>query len=56
MHGYLDELRKKHRRLDRLIGTCQALGRQEELKPLKRLRLRLKDRVAALERRRLSST
>ena len=32
----------------RLIDTTRALARQEEVKRLKRLRLRLKDRIAAL--------
>ncbi|MEL7720939.1 DUF465 domain-containing protein [Citromicrobium bathyomarinum] len=44
----LDNLRQRHRALDRLIDTTRALARQEEVKRLKRLRLRLKDRIAAL--------
>ncbi|RIV79947.1 DUF465 domain-containing protein [Pelagerythrobacter aerophilus] len=47
----LDALRERHRRLDRLIDTCRAPGRQEEMKLLKRLRLRLKDRISLLQRR-----
>ena len=44
----LDNLRQRHRALARLIDTTRALARQEEVKRLKRLRLRLKDRIAAL--------
>jgi|TARA_R100000049_G_C1947260_1_gene92917 hypothetical protein len=44
----LDNLRQRHRALDRLIDTTRALARQEDVKRLKRLRLRLKDRIAAL--------
>ena len=44
----LDNLRQRPRALDRLIDTTRALARQEEVKRLKRLRLRLKDRIAAL--------
>ncbi|MEL7832215.1 DUF465 domain-containing protein [Citromicrobium bathyomarinum] len=44
----LDNLRQRHRALDRLIDTTRALARQKEVKRLKRLRLRLKDRIAAL--------
>ena len=35
-------------RLDNLRQRHRALARQEEVKRLKRLRLRLKDRIAAL--------
>lgn len=51
----LDALRERHRRLDRLIDTCRAAGRQEDMKLLKRLRLRLKDRIALHQRRDLSA-
>ena len=44
----LDNLRQRPLALDRLIDTTRALARQEEVKRLKRLRLRLKDRIAAL--------
>ncbi|MBY6015643.1 DUF465 domain-containing protein [Qipengyuania gaetbuli] len=47
----LDALCARHRRLDRMIDTCRAPGRQEEMKLLKRLRLRLKDRISLLQRR-----
>lgn len=49
MSAHFDQLRRRHRRLDRLIDTSKALGKQEELKTLKRLRLRLKDRIAAFK-------
>ncbi len=50
MRNYLDRLLSHHRRLDRLIDNCRPAGRQEELKSLKRLRLRLKDRIFAIRR------
>ncbi len=42
-------LRKRHRRLNRVIDNCRAANRQEDMKLLKRIRLRLKDRIAALQ-------
>lgn len=50
MRNYLDRLLKTHRRLDRLIDNCRAAGRQDELKSLKRLLLRLKDRIFVIRR------
>lgn len=50
MRNYLDRLLRQHCRRDRLIDNCRAVGRQEELKSLKRLRLRLKDRIFAIRR------
>ena len=44
----LESLRRRHRVLDRMIDTTKALSRQEDLKRLKRQRLRLKDRIALL--------
>ena len=44
----LENLRKQHRMLDRLIDTTKALTRYEEVKELKRRRLQLKDRIARL--------
>ena len=52
MKGHIDRLRQRHRRIDRLIDTTKAAGRQEEVKTLKRIRLRLKDRIATLGRTR----
>lgn len=56
MKNHLDTLRLRHRRLDRLIDTTKAAGKQEELKTLKRIRLHLKDRITALRQRRASVT
>ncbi len=44
----LDNLKKRHRRLNRLIDNCRARSRQEDMKLLKRLRLRIKDEIAML--------
>lgn len=49
MNGYLKKLRLRHRRIDRLIDTSKAAGKQEEVKILKRIRLQLKDRIAAAQ-------
>lgn len=51
MNNYLDRLLRRHRRIDRLIDTSKAHGKQEDLKFLKRVRLQLKDRIAELQRR-----
>ncbi len=51
MDNYLDRLLRRHRRIDRLIDTSKAHGKQEDLKLLKRLRLQLKDRIAELQGR-----
>lgn len=51
MTGYLDRLVRRHRRLDRMIDTSKAVGKQEELKVLKRLRLRMKDRIEEIRQR-----
>jgi len=48
MHPHLDRLRQTHRRLDRAIDTMCAPTRQEDRKRLKKLRLIVKDRIAAL--------
>ncbi len=50
MRSYLDELIKRHRRLNRLIDNCKAAGRQQEMQQLKRIRLRIKDKIAAVKR------
>lgn len=52
---YLESLRKRHRHLNRLIDNCRAASRQEEMKPLKRMRLRLKDRIESLQRQSLTA-
>ncbi|WP_164931268.1 hypothetical protein [Erythrobacter sp. HKB08] len=50
MEGYISKLRRRHRRLDRLIDTSKAAGKQEDVKILKRIRLKLKDRIVAAQR------
>lgn len=47
---YLRKLVRRHRALNRLIDTTKSAGAREELKTMKRLRLRLKDKIAALQR------
>ncbi len=51
MHNYLETLKQRHRRLNRLIDNCKAAGRQHEMQQLKRIRLRIKDKIAAIQRR-----
>lgn len=51
MTNRLEVLRLKHRRLNRLIDTCKAAGRQTEVQQLKRIRLRIKDALVAAQRR-----
>ncbi|MFN4112468.1 MAG: hypothetical protein ACK4GD_00845 [Sphingomonadaceae bacterium] len=51
MTTHLDRLIRRHRRLDRLIDTSKSVGKQEETKVLKRLRLRLKDRIEEIRQR-----
>tara|TARA_Y100000815_G_scaffold205033_1_gene188847 strand:+ start:94 stop:264 length:171 start_codon:yes stop_codon:yes gene_type:complete len=51
MQERLEQLNQRHRRLNRLIDNCRAASRQEEMKTLKRIRLRLKDEIAQLRRR-----
>ena len=55
MKTRLEALRKRHRRIDRIIDNCRAIGRQEELKILKRIRLGLKDDLYRLQVRKLPS-
>ena len=50
MKNYLETLKLKHRRLNRLIDNCKAAGRQQEMQQLKRIRLQIKDRIAATQR------
>lgn len=51
MNTTLDRLRREHRRLDRLIDNCRNALRQDEMKAIKRRRLRLRDRIAMLQGR-----
>lgn len=46
MSSHLERLQQEHRRLNRMIDNCRNAARQNELKALKRLRLKLKDRIA----------
>ena len=50
MKPYLRKLLREHRALNRLIDTTKAVGASEDVKAMKRLRLRLKDKIAALLR------
>lgn len=46
MKNYLDKLQQQHRRLNRTIDNCKTAGRQHEMQQLKRVRLRIKDKIA----------
>lgn len=50
MKPYLRKLLREHRTLNRLIDTTKAVGASEDIKAMKRLRLRLKDKIVALQR------
>lgn len=50
MKPYLKKLMREHRAIDRLIDTTKALGAQGQIRAMKRARLRLKDKIAALQR------
>ena len=50
MKPYLRKLLREHRTLNRLIDTAKAVGASEDIKAMKRLRLRLKDKSVALQR------
>ena len=54
MQSHLEKLRRTHRSLNRAIDTMRAPGRQEDVKRLKKLRLLVKDRIAALSTRRVA--
>lgn len=56
MKNYLETLQRKHRRLNRLIDNCKSAARQQEMKQLKRIRLHIKDRIAATRRNLESQT
>jgi hypothetical protein len=49
MNPHIERLQSEHRRLNRMIDTTQCAARQGEMKALKRLRLRIKDRLARLQ-------
>jgi len=50
MKPYLHKLLREHRALNRLIDTTKAVGASDDIKAMKRLRLRLKDKIVALQR------
>ena len=50
MKPYLRRLMREHRALNRMIDTTKSLGASEQIKAMKRLRLRLKDKITALQR------
>lgn len=50
MIPYLRKLTREHRQLNRMIDTTKSAIARDELKALKRLRLRLKDKIVALQR------
>lgn len=50
MIPFLRKLLQEHRALNRLIDTTKSSGAREDLKAMKRMRLRLKDKIAALQR------
>ncbi|WP_374614775.1 YdcH family protein [Sphingorhabdus sp.] len=50
MNSYLERLQQEHRRLNRRIDNCRNAVRQNEMKALKRLRLKLKDKIAQFQR------
>ena len=50
MKPYLRKLMREHRVLNRMIDTTKAIGAREQVKAMKRLRLRLKDKITALQR------
>jgi hypothetical protein len=47
--AYLHKLRHEHRALNRMIDTTKSIGASDQVKALKRLRLRLKDKITALQ-------
>lgn len=47
MKNHLDKLRQTHRNLNRAVDTMRAPARQDDAKRLKKLRLLVKDRIAA---------
>ena len=50
MKPYLRKLIVEHRRLNKLIDTSKGIAKAEHMKHLKRLRLRLKDKISAIRR------
>ena len=52
MDHHLERLQQEHSRLNQIIDTCRDAARQQELKALKRLRLKLKDKIFQLQSQR----
>ena len=50
MKPYLKKLVREHRKLNKLIDTSKGFAKVEQIKQLKRMRLRLKDKIVALRR------
>lgn len=50
MKPYLRKLKSEHRRLNKLIDTSKGFAKLEQVKQLKRLRLNIKDKIAAIQR------
>jgi uncharacterized protein YdcH (DUF465 family) len=50
MKPYLRKLMREHRALNKLIDTTKTFGAQSQVRDMKRIRLRLKDKIAALQR------
>jgi len=50
MKPYLRKLLREHRALNRLIDTTKTIGATEYVKAMKRDRLRIKDKIALLQR------
>ena len=50
MKPYLRQLMREHRALNRMIDSTKTIGASEQVKTMKRFRLRLKDKIAALQR------
>ena len=53
MQNHLNALIRKHRKIDDRVSRAAALGARigaHEIRELKKLRLRLKDRINALQR------
>ncbi len=50
MIPFLRKLLREHQALNRLIDTTKSSGARDDLKAMKSMRLRLKDKIAALQR------
>lgn len=50
MKPYLRKLLREHRALNRMIDTTKSIGGAEDVKTMKRDRLRIRDKITLLER------